>query len=426
MSRQPYRTQSDTLKLQRLISVLKERGSDLGNALESSASDFLSDVKPRTTHHLSQTQGGTSSIPHYTGDCEDEGSSFGDASDWGSEWEEDEDEDEMEEIPKGPPPTPAESLKKPSFPVKPPKSTEKSENRLTPPPPKVAPPPVPNDEEPLNQSVRRRSSVFKALRKDAGIAAMMKKQLGVRFKEPSPNDEDDEDDDGPGSRRKNSSVGNLLKTSALMLQSLTLNISKEELDALEKKRLDDLTDEKDVHQSQASLDEELVSSTSPISVDSPLSNERVSISDFVSETMDVESSPGASSGEAMIRPNITISSEPDPSNYEDQGEDQNTNIDWEKDSEYQSSSMAEDSPIATEDDDFRPKKRLAPKHKKRKSTLATQWRKQRERKRSGSMSPNAMISENLSNEREQTDNDNSGSNPGNNDAQIDTVPVMAN
>ena len=44
---QPYRTQSDTLKLQRLIEVLKERGSDLGSSLESSASDFLTDVKPR-------------------------------------------------------------------------------------------------------------------------------------------------------------------------------------------------------------------------------------------------------------------------------------------------------------------------------------------------------------------------------------------
>ncbi len=41
------RTRSDTLKLQRLIEVLKERGSDLGGSLESSASDFLADVRPK-------------------------------------------------------------------------------------------------------------------------------------------------------------------------------------------------------------------------------------------------------------------------------------------------------------------------------------------------------------------------------------------
>ncbi len=40
-----YRTQSDTLKLQRLIEVLKQRGSDLAGSLESSAADFLTDVK---------------------------------------------------------------------------------------------------------------------------------------------------------------------------------------------------------------------------------------------------------------------------------------------------------------------------------------------------------------------------------------------
>lgn len=40
-----YRTRSDTLKLQRLIDVLKERGSDLGASLESSASEIFTDVK---------------------------------------------------------------------------------------------------------------------------------------------------------------------------------------------------------------------------------------------------------------------------------------------------------------------------------------------------------------------------------------------
>ena len=40
-----YRTRSDTLKLQRLIDVLKERGSETAANLETSASDFLNDVK---------------------------------------------------------------------------------------------------------------------------------------------------------------------------------------------------------------------------------------------------------------------------------------------------------------------------------------------------------------------------------------------
>ena len=43
-----YRTRSNTLKLQRLIEVLRERGSDLAASLEATASDFLDDVKPKS------------------------------------------------------------------------------------------------------------------------------------------------------------------------------------------------------------------------------------------------------------------------------------------------------------------------------------------------------------------------------------------
>ena len=43
-----YKTRSNTLKLQRLIEVLRERGSDLANSLEATASDFLDDVKPKS------------------------------------------------------------------------------------------------------------------------------------------------------------------------------------------------------------------------------------------------------------------------------------------------------------------------------------------------------------------------------------------
>ena len=60
MARAPYRTQSDTLKLQRLIEVLKERGSDLAGNLETKAKDFLSDVKPKKDK--------SSLIPHYDSD----------------------------------------------------------------------------------------------------------------------------------------------------------------------------------------------------------------------------------------------------------------------------------------------------------------------------------------------------------------------
>ena len=40
-----YQTRSDTLKLQRLIDILKERGSETATNLEISATDFLNDVK---------------------------------------------------------------------------------------------------------------------------------------------------------------------------------------------------------------------------------------------------------------------------------------------------------------------------------------------------------------------------------------------
>jgi hypothetical protein len=46
--RMAYRTRSNTLKLQRLIEVLRERGSDLAASLEATASDFLDDVKPKS------------------------------------------------------------------------------------------------------------------------------------------------------------------------------------------------------------------------------------------------------------------------------------------------------------------------------------------------------------------------------------------
>ncbi|CAB4061768.1 unnamed protein product [Lepeophtheirus salmonis] len=71
MSHPPYRTRSDTLKLQRLIHTLKERGSNFANVLETTASNFLRD--------------------------DSDGSSFegypeakdGEEEEWGSDWEED-------------------------------------------------------------------------------------------------------------------------------------------------------------------------------------------------------------------------------------------------------------------------------------------------------------------------------------------------
>ena len=88
MAKAPYRTQSDTLKLQRLIGVLKERGSDLADSLENKAKDFLNDVKQKRHSPL---------IPHYDSDASSGGSSFGkkedDEDDWGSDWEEWNDDD---------------------------------------------------------------------------------------------------------------------------------------------------------------------------------------------------------------------------------------------------------------------------------------------------------------------------------------------
>ena len=99
MARAPYNTQSDTLKLQRLIQVLKERGSDLADSLETKAKDFLNDVKQKRPAPL---------IPHYDSDDSSGGSSFGkkdDDDDWGSDWEEWDEEEPPTEMPKEPPPS---------------------------------------------------------------------------------------------------------------------------------------------------------------------------------------------------------------------------------------------------------------------------------------------------------------------------------
>ena len=99
MARAPYKTQSDTLKLQRLIEVLKERGSDLADNLETKAKDFLNDVKQKRPAPI------IDNIPHYDSDASSGGSSFGkradsdDDDDWGSDWEEWE---EVEAPPEGP------------------------------------------------------------------------------------------------------------------------------------------------------------------------------------------------------------------------------------------------------------------------------------------------------------------------------------
>ena len=86
MARAPYKTQSDTLKLQRLIEVLKERGSDLAENLETKAKDFLNDVKQKRPAPI------IDNIPHYDSDASSGGSSFGKREDsdddWGSDWEE--------------------------------------------------------------------------------------------------------------------------------------------------------------------------------------------------------------------------------------------------------------------------------------------------------------------------------------------------
>merc|ERR1712223_1439075 len=76
----------------------KERGSALGDSLETKAKDFLSDVKQKRSSPL---------IPHYDSDDSSGGSSFGkpaeEEDDWGSDWEEwEEEEPEQKESIKEP------------------------------------------------------------------------------------------------------------------------------------------------------------------------------------------------------------------------------------------------------------------------------------------------------------------------------------
>ena len=84
-----YRTRSDTLKLQRLIDVLKERGSDLGDTLETAATEFLSDVKKKEKKDDGKGEGAapggiaailTAGLPQYNPSNDDAGSSFDEAS----------------------------------------------------------------------------------------------------------------------------------------------------------------------------------------------------------------------------------------------------------------------------------------------------------------------------------------------------------
>ena len=108
-----YRTRSDTLKLQRLIDVLKERGSETATNLETSASDFLNDVKVylKITEFFClfsllqnqlflfikyvfpfQPKYKPGEIPHYDGTESDDGSSYvegqSEEEDWNDEdWE---------------------------------------------------------------------------------------------------------------------------------------------------------------------------------------------------------------------------------------------------------------------------------------------------------------------------------------------------
>jgi hypothetical protein len=139
MSRQPYRTQSDTLKLQRLIDVLKERGSDLGDSLEKSSAEFLGDVKQKPKSVAAASSGGatdalTAGLPHQDDD-DDAGSSFEEEAagasckedDWGSDWEVEEDgataASPVPPVPATPPNTPPNTaaiqedpyVKKPDF-----------------------------------------------------------------------------------------------------------------------------------------------------------------------------------------------------------------------------------------------------------------------------------------------------------------------
>ena len=92
-----YRTRSDTQKLQRLIDFLKERGSDSAANLETSAQDFLNDVKPKYR---------PGDIPFYDGDDSSCGSSFVEQNDQDDDWDDDweEWEDCNEELPEVVPP----------------------------------------------------------------------------------------------------------------------------------------------------------------------------------------------------------------------------------------------------------------------------------------------------------------------------------
>ena len=210
----PYRTQSDTLKLQRLIEVLKERGSDLGNSLEATASDFLGDVKQRQ-----QQQPQERAVPHYEDGEEASGSSYeeGDDEDKTEVFESDlEDDENARPPPKTPPPTPAVVIEAPKLPD----------------PPRLPPPPVPTGSSPVLPRYNRRSASLSDMAASKGnnpdsppaspsaigpVVATIKKKVHFLM--------DESDSEEETSPRKGDVLSALVKKSTAVLKTLTMSLS---------------------------------------------------------------------------------------------------------------------------------------------------------------------------------------------------------
>ena len=413
-----YRTQSDTLKLQRLIEVLKERGSDLGSSLETSANELLADVKPksketskRKTSEYSATSQSSQTVERkislgaklerHIGLNRAEG--FDDS-----------------DIARAPPPTP----------VLPPPGAYNPARlqgpRSTPPPPKIPPPPLPEDTE-MIPSMRRRGSALAKL----GLDPEKKKK--VHFQE----------EDGV------SSISQLVQKSSAVLRTLTLSLAdKNEQEETSASSMDSSSN--DPERTKTTINgSDCAEKTEGIALLEPTEEQEVEMPKLQEVQFEKEDVQSPSLPKVPIQVVIEAHSEENIShelqgddmeidqgteNKENEPEEDEENITTSSESNDQEtgSEWTADTPDAmdqmsmfSKDDPPDPNEvRRLPKPKKKQATLATRWRKQRERERSRSRETSPFIMQpNFQEKRENSQEPTDMNNDGNSDA---TIPSPLN
>ena len=386
-----YRTQSDTLKLQRLIEVLKERGSDLGSSLETSANEFLADVKPKTkdtatkrktSEYSSASSGHSAERKISLGVQVERNIGLVPA------------EVDGGEIARAPPPTPVPPAAAGAY-----NPVRLQGPRSTPPPPKIPPPPLPEDTE-MIPSMRRRGSALAKL----GLDPEKKKK--VHFQE----------EEGV------SSISQLVQKSSAVLRTLTLSLSdknEEQEEALVVNNTSipatttatttNTTTTTSATVSESDCSEKTASPQETAEVEEMPKLQDVQFTEETLQTPCLPKIPIQVVIEAHSEENISHEFQGEDMDV-DQGSEEKAMEDEEGDEEVQTSSESNDHETGSEwnpdtpdammdqmttfsrEDPPDPNEvRRLPKPKKKQATLATRWRKQRERERSRSRETSPFV-----------------------------------